>query len=119
MDCACESSRVLHAPAPAMDRSADSTRGCEMDGPVARPAFTGPDSRCFPRGWVFRGDVGDVHLGCDLENHTTGRAVEMRSPLGVLVLRHTFCSHLAMKGAPARAIQELAGHADLWTTESN
>ncbi len=32
-------------------------------------------------------------------------------------LRHTFCSHLAMKGAPARAIQELAGHKDLATTQ--
>jgi hypothetical protein len=31
-------------------------------------------------------------------------------------LRHTFCSHLAMRGAPARAIQELAGHQDLTTT---
>ena len=31
-------------------------------------------------------------------------------------LRHTFCSHLAMRGAPARAIQELAGHKDLGTT---
>jgi site-specific recombinase XerD len=31
-------------------------------------------------------------------------------------LRHTFCSHLAMRGAPAKAIQELAGHADLATT---
>jgi hypothetical protein len=32
---------------------------------------------------------------------------------GVHILRHTFCSHLSMRGAPARAIQELAGHADL------
>jgi len=36
---------------------------------------------------------------------------------GPHVLRHTFCSHLAMKGAPARAIQELAGHRDLTTTQ--
>jgi integrase len=36
---------------------------------------------------------------------------------GVHILRHTFCSHLAMRGAPARAIQELAGHADLTTTQ--
>ena len=33
------------------------------------------------------------------------------------ILRHTFCSHLAMRGAPARAIQELAGHQDLATTQ--
>src|SRR5262249_30430811 len=36
---------------------------------------------------------------------------------GVHVLRHTFCSHLTMRGAPARAIQEVAGHADLSTTQ--
>ncbi len=36
---------------------------------------------------------------------------------GVHILRHTFCSHLAMRGAPARAIQELAGHKDLKTTQ--
>jgi integrase len=32
-------------------------------------------------------------------------------------LRHTFCSHLAMRGAPPRAIQELAGHAHVTTTQ--
>jgi integrase len=37
--------------------------------------------------------------------------------VGVHVLRHTFCSHLAMRGAAARAIQELAGHRDLSTTQ--
>ena len=31
-------------------------------------------------------------------------------------LRHTFCSHLAMRGAPAKTIQELAGHSELSTT---
>ena len=36
---------------------------------------------------------------------------------GLHILRHTFCSHLAMRGAPARAIQELAGHQDLSTTQ--
>ena len=36
---------------------------------------------------------------------------------GPHMLRHSFCSHLAMLGAPARAIQELAGHQDLITTQ--
>ena len=36
---------------------------------------------------------------------------------GVHILRHTFCSHLSMRGAPPRAIQELAGHADLTMTQ--
>jgi site-specific recombinase XerD len=31
-------------------------------------------------------------------------------------LRHTFCSHLAMRGAATQAIQELADHQDLRTT---
>lgn len=36
---------------------------------------------------------------------------------GVHILRHTFCSHLAMRGAPTMAIKELAGHASLGTTQ--
>jgi integrase len=45
-----------------------------------------------------------------------GRCANVRSN-GPHILRHTFCSHLAMRGAPARAIQELAGHRDLATTQ--
>jgi hypothetical protein len=33
------------------------------------------------------------------------------------VLRHTFCSRLAMLGVPAKAIQAAAGHQRLSTTE--
>ncbi|NVB41539.1 site-specific integrase [Pseudenhygromyxa sp. WMMC2535] len=36
---------------------------------------------------------------------------------GPHTLRHSFCSHLAMRGVPARAIQELAGHVNLSTTQ--
>lgn len=34
----------------------------------------------------------------------------------VHILRHTFCSHLAMRGAPVGSIQKLAGHKHLTTT---
>jgi site-specific recombinase XerD len=32
------------------------------------------------------------------------------------ILRHTFGSHLAMRGAPLKAVQELKGHEDIQTT---
>jgi integrase len=35
---------------------------------------------------------------------------------GLHILRHTFCSHLAMRGASTKAIQELAGHQHITTT---
>ena len=34
----------------------------------------------------------------------------------VHILRHTFCSHLALEGVPALSIMKLAGHAHLSTT---
>jgi integrase len=37
-------------------------------------------------------------------------------PIGSHTLRHTFCSHLAMRGAAPKAIQELAGHSTLTMT---
>jgi integrase len=36
--------------------------------------------------------------------------------IGAHVLRHTFCSHLAMRGAAPKAIQELAGHKSMAVT---
>jgi integrase len=44
------------------------------------------------------------------------RGANLRN-VGVHVLRHTFCSHLAMRGGTGRAIQTLAGHSNLTTTE--
>lgn len=52
--------------------------------------------------------------------HTWMRHVQKRAGLrsngGLHILRHTFCSHLAMRGAPVVAIQGLAGHTSLRTT---
>lgn len=38
------------------------------------------------------------------------------TPCGWHVLRHTFCTRLAMRGAPVMTIKDLAGHASLATT---
>jgi site-specific recombinase XerD len=57
-------------------------------------------------------------LSADSVKHVERAARRAAIPqTGVHRLRHTFCSHLAMRGAPARAIQELAGHQDLVTTQ--
>ena len=44
------------------------------------------------------------------------RRATLPQPGALHILRHTFCSRLVMVGAPVRAIQEAAGHADLSTT---
>ena len=44
------------------------------------------------------------------------RRANLRATGAIHILRHTFCSHLAMKGAPALSIRHLAGHEDLQTT---
>ena len=44
-------------------------------------------------------------------------AIRAKVPTGVHILRHTFCSHLVMRGAAMRAVQELVGHQDLTMTQ--
>ncbi len=70
----------------------------------------GPRVVCLPDGSPLSADVVKHHV----ERAARRARLDMN---GVHRLRHTFCSHLAMRGAPARAIQELAGHQDLTTTQ--
>jgi site-specific recombinase XerD len=67
--------------------------------------------------WVFCHDDGAPFTPSAFESAL--RYACRRAGLRLLfshVLRHTFCSHLAMRGAAPKAIQELAGHATLAMT---
>ena len=70
-----------------------------------------------PRVLVDRGRTLSQKMVQDRVRWAARRAGLERQGVHILILRHTFCSHLAMRGAPARAIQELAGHVDLSTTQ--
>lgn len=69
-----------------------------------------------PAGLVLGGKAGSLTQN-QVRSCLRPVARKARVQHGVHVLRHSFCSHLAMRGAPARAIQELAGHENLSTTE--
>lgn len=49
--------------------------------------------------------------------HAAQRRAGLPVRRGLHLLRHTFCSHLAMAGVSAIAIKDLAGHVDLKTTQ--
>ena len=57
-------------------------------------------TRNVAKGWLIA-----AHKRAELELH------------GVHTLRHTFCSHLAMAGAPVTAIRDLAGHSSVAITQ--
>jgi integrase len=66
--------------------------------------LTGQDGKCFTSKMVT-----------DHVRRAARRAGLTRT--GIHILRHTFCSHLAMKGAPAKAIEDVAGDHELGTTQ--
>lgn len=73
-----------------------------------------------PAGPVLRRDNGERLTDRVVRNwfSQVQRKAGLEDDRGDLhALRHTFCSHLAMRGAPLRAIQDLAGHGSIRTTE--
>jgi integrase len=66
---------------------------------------------------VFCGEDGRM-LGKNEVKHPLWRACRKAGlrQIGWHVLRHTYASHLAMRGAPLKAIQELLGHATIEMT---
>ena len=69
------------------------------------------------KGYVFQVKPGH-HIGARTCHDNLSKICKRAGlrTIGWHTLRHTFASHLAMKGAPVFAIKELMGHADIQTT---
>lgn len=65
-----------------------------------------PSGRRVLRTWLVRELVKDLK----------GIGVELPKGVKWHALRHTYASHLAMKGVPLKAVQELLGHSSIETT---
>lgn len=67
---------------------------------------------------VFYSDAGEAATAKVLQNwmKSVQKKAKVKATGNLHLLRHTFCSHLAMRGAPALAIQKMAGHKSLQTT---
>ena len=61
------------------------------------------------------GERRDRH-GCTRALYTIAERAGQEIPFGRHVLRHTFASHLVMRGVPLKAVQELMGHATMEMT---
>jgi integrase len=58
-------------------------------------------------------DGGHVYASCPEGLARAARKAELGRKIGWHCLRHTFASHLAMKGAALKAVQELLGHSTI------
>jgi integrase len=85
------------------------------EAPNAQPRSNGDQRQ--GSGYVFHREDGspwsntNMRAGIKRQQKRAGLRVT-----GWHVLRHTFCSHLAMRGAAPKAIQDLAGHQSIATT---
>ena len=100
-----------------MERPRDSHQGwARAPCPDDREADGGAQAVTKPEGHCVLWDRKGTPLS-QKEGQVLMRRVGRKANVKPGVHRHTFCSHLAMRGAPAKAIQELAGHQDLATTQ--
>ena len=66
---------------------------------------------------VLTGKDGEPLTQKMVQNLVNRAARRAKVPAGIHILRHTYCSHLAMRRGSVREIQELAGHQNLATTQ--
>ena len=81
-----------------------------MDALRAHRHLRGPLVFCANDGRMLTQDECKWPLRRAIAQASLGRSI------GWHVLRHTFASHLVMRGAPLKAVQELLGHADIKMT---
>jgi len=72
-----------------------------------------------PAGRVLLRASGSAHTETSINEAMPRitKAAGLKVRRGVHILRHTFCSRLAMRGAAEIQVMELAGHTDLKTTK--
>jgi integrase len=103
------------------DRVASETKG-GLERPVRMTARLGAALKAMPKGepdgYVLPGDAEQAITQKTLQvmMQRIERAAGLPQTGRVHVLRHTFCSHLAMAGVPVRTIMDMARHANLTTT---
>jgi site-specific recombinase XerD len=51
-----------------------------------------------------------------LASHSAQRRAQLKVTGNLYTLRHTFCSHVAMRGQPPKVLAELMGHEDIAVT---
>jgi integrase len=85
--------------------------------PLTSDALAALESMSKGKGYVFT-DANGLQLTRNEAKHPLWRACEAAGlrRVGWHVCRHTFCSHLAMRGVALPAIQALAGHATIQMT---